>query len=104
MPEIDGDHALAWGAIEAGVSLVTGYPGSPGTGVFNTLSETAEAYGHQTEWCTNEKVALDLAAGISQGGRRVLVCIKSVGMNVASDTLMTLNMTGAPGLVVHDRR
>ena len=100
MPEIDGDHALAWGAIEAGVSLVTGYPGSPGTGVFNTLSETADAYGHQTEWCTNEKVALDLAAGISQGGRRVLVCIKSVGMNVASDTLMTLNMTGAPGLVV----
>ena len=100
MPEIDGDHALAWGAVEAGVSLVTGYPGSPGTGVFNTLSETAKVYGHKTEWCTNEKVALDVAAGAVQGGRRVLVCIKSVGMNVASDTLMTLNMTGAPGLVV----
>jgi indolepyruvate ferredoxin oxidoreductase, alpha subunit len=98
---INGDRALAWGAIEAGVSVVTGYPGSPGQGTFAALAETAEVHGHQTEWAVNERVALDVAAGVSQGGRRALVCIKSVGMNVALDTLMVLNMTGVhAGLVI----
>ncbi len=98
---INGDTALAWGAIEAGVSCVTGYPGSPGTGTFSALADTAAEYGHDAEWCLNERIALDVAAGVSQGGRRVLVCIKSVGMNVALDTLMVLNMTGVhAGLVI----
>ncbi|MDE2890285.1 MAG: thiamine pyrophosphate-dependent enzyme [Gemmatimonadota bacterium] len=98
---INGDTALAWGAIEAGVSCVTGYPGSPGTGTFTALSDTAGEYGHDAEWCLNERIALDVAAGVSQGGRRVLVCMKSVGMNVALDTLMVLNMTGVhAGLVI----
>ncbi|MDE3000258.1 MAG: thiamine pyrophosphate-dependent enzyme [Gemmatimonadota bacterium] len=98
---INGDTALAWGAIEAGVSCVTGYPGSPGTGTFTALSDTAAEYGHDAEWCLNERIALDVAAGVSQGGRRVLVCMKSVGMNVALDTLMVLNMTGVhAGLVI----
>ena len=98
--KINGDRALAWGAIEAGVSLTTGYPGSPGTGTFNALAETATEYGHQAEWCPNERVALDMAAGASQGGKRALVCLKSVGMNVALDTLMVLNMTGVYGGLV----
>ena len=99
--QINGDTALAWGAIEAGVSCVTGYPGSPGTGTFTTLADTAAEYGHDAEWCLNERIALDVAAGVSQGGRRVLVCTKSVGMNVALDTLMVLNMTGVhAGLVI----
>ena len=98
---VNGENAVAWGAIEAGVSVVTGYPGSPGTGTFNTLAETAEAYGHHTEWCINERIALDIAAGVSQGGKRAFVCLKSVGMNVALDTLMVLNMTGVhAGLVI----
>lgn len=98
---INGDTALAWGAIEAGVSCVTGYPGSPGTGTFTALADTATEYGHDAEWCPNERIALDVAAGVSQGGRRVLVCMKSVGMNVALDTLMVLNMTGVhAGLVI----
>ncbi len=99
--QINGDTALAWGAIEAGVSCVTGYPGSPGTGTFTALADTAGEYGHDTEWCLNERIALDVAAGVSQGGRRVLTCMKSVGMNVALDTLMVLNMTGVhAGLVI----
>lgn len=98
---INGENAIAWGAIEAGISVVTGYPGSPGTGTFNALAETAEVYGHQAEWCINERIALDIAAGVSQGGKRAFVCLKSVGMNVALDTLMVLNMTGVhAGLVI----
>lgn len=98
---INGERALAWGAVEAGVSLVTGYPGSPGTSTFNALSEMAKDHGHLTEWCPNERIALDMAAGASQGGKRALVCLKSVGMNVALDTLMVLNMTGVhAGLVI----
>ena len=101
METINGQQAMAWGAIEAGVAVVTGYPGSPGTGTFNTLTETGNKFGHQTEWCLNERIALDIAAGVSQGGKRALVCLKSVGMNVALDTLMVLNMTGVnAGLVI----
>ena len=98
--QADGDHGLAWGAIEAGVSVITGYPGSPGTGIFNVLDEAADRCGHTAEWCLNEKIALDVAAGVSQGGRRALVCMKSVGINVALDTLMVLNMTGVYGGLV----
>ncbi|MEE2752955.1 MAG: thiamine pyrophosphate-dependent enzyme [Candidatus Latescibacterota bacterium] len=101
LQNVDGEQALAWGAIEAGVSVVTGYPGSPGTNTFNALQETAKDYGHNTEWCVNERVALDQAAGASQAGKRSLVCLKSVGMNVALDTVMVLNMTGVhAGLVM----
>jgi indolepyruvate ferredoxin oxidoreductase alpha subunit len=101
LQQIDGNLALAWGAIEAGVSFVTGYPGSPGTDTFNALAETAGNYGHIAEWCLNERIALDMAAGASQGGKRALVCLKSVGMNVALDTLMVLNLTGVhAGLVI----
>jgi indolepyruvate ferredoxin oxidoreductase alpha subunit len=97
----NGDQSIALGAIESGVSVVTGYPGSPGTGTFNTLADTQEVHGHQAEWCPNERIALDIAAGASQGGKRALVCLKSVGMNVALDTLMVLNMTGVhAGLVI----
>lgn len=98
---IDGERALAWGAVEAGVGVVTGYPGSPGTNTFNAMAEMAKDYGHHAEWCINERIALDMAAGASQGGKRTLVCLKSVGMNVALDTLMVLNMTGVhAGLVI----
>jgi indolepyruvate ferredoxin oxidoreductase alpha subunit len=96
----NGDQSIALGAIESGVSVVTGYPGSPGTGTFNTLADTQDRYGHHAEWCPNERIALDIAAGVSQGGKRALVCLKSVGMNVALDTLMVLNMTGVHGGLV----
>ena len=98
--QINGDQAIAWGAIEAGVSTVSGYPGSPGTGTFTELAEKAETYGHRTEWCLNERIALDMAAGTSLAGKRALVCLKSVGMNVALDTMMVLNMSGIHGGLV----
>lgn len=98
---IDGEKALAWGAVESGVHLVTGYPGSPGTNTFTNLADLAKDHGHHAEWCLNERIALDMAAGASQAGKRALVCLKSVGMNVALDTLMVLNMTGVhAGLVI----
>ena len=98
---VNGERALAWGAVEAGVHLITGYPGSPGTHTFNTLAEMSKDHGHITEWCLNERIAIDMAAGASQAGKRALVCLKSVGMNVALDTLMVLNMTGVhAGLVI----
>ena len=59
METINGDYAIAWGAIEAGVSVFTGYPGSPGTGIFNVLSETKLKFGHKTQWCLNERIALE---------------------------------------------
>jgi indolepyruvate ferredoxin oxidoreductase, alpha subunit len=101
LQNVDGEQALAWGAIEAGVSVVTGYPGSPGTNTFLALEATSKDHGHHTQWCVNERVALDQAAGASQAGKRSLVCLKSVGMNVALDTVMVLNMTGVhAGLVI----
>ncbi|MBK37067.1 MAG: hypothetical protein CME26_16255 [Gemmatimonadetes bacterium] len=98
---VNGEQALAWGAVEAGVSVVAGYPGSPGTNTFNALQAMSKDHDHHTEWCVNERIALDIGAGSSQGGKRALVCLKSVGMNVALDTLMVLNMTGThAGLVI----
>ena len=97
---VNGEQALAWGAVEAGVSVVAGYPGSPGTNTFNALQAMSKDHDHHTEWCVNERIALDIAAGACQGGKRALVCLKSVGMNVALDTLMVLNMTGTHGGLV----
>jgi indolepyruvate ferredoxin oxidoreductase alpha subunit len=97
----DGASALAWAALEAGVGLATGYPGAPSGTVFARLEAAGGAHGLRTEWCVNERVALDMAAGASLGGRRALVCVKGVGLNVALDTLMHLNLTGAhAGLVI----
>jgi indolepyruvate ferredoxin oxidoreductase alpha subunit len=95
---MSGHAALAQGALAAGVQVVTGYPGSPATEVFDCL------LGHDLthiEWAANEKVAMELAAGASLGGSRALVVLKSVGLNVALDSLATLSMTGChAGLVI----
>ena len=71
---VNGEQALAWGAVEAGVSVVAGYPGSPGTNTFNALQAMSKDHDHHTEWCVNERIALDIGAGSSQGGKRALVC------------------------------
>jgi indolepyruvate ferredoxin oxidoreductase, alpha subunit len=96
---IRGDLALAHGALAAGVSLVTGYPGSPATGVFDALLELApeDAYVH---WAPNEKVAMEMGMGASLAGRRALVVLKSVGLNVALDPLATFSYSGAFGGLV----
>lgn len=91
---ISGAHALARGAIEAGVSLVTGYPGSPVTPVVNRILELTSPDEVQVEWTSNEKVAIEMAFGASVGGTRSLLCVKGVGLNVALDPLMVFNLSG----------
>ena len=75
-----GDEAIALGAIHAGISGVYAYPGTPSTEI------TEYIQGHASEvrsrWCTNEKTAMEAALGMSYAGKRALVCMKHVGMNV----------------------
>lgn len=91
--EINGGEALAWGAVEAGVQFVTGHPGSPGTAVMDELLRLDLAY-TRLEWGINERSAFDAAFGASLAGIRSLVCFKSVGLNVALDSLMVSNLAG----------
>ena len=98
--QFTGDEALAYAALSAGISLATGYPGTPGTGVLNHLTGLARDHNLYVEWSTNERVALEMAVGASMAGRRALVCTKSVGMNVMLDPLMCLNLTGVHGGLV----
>ncbi|MEE9616622.1 MAG: thiamine pyrophosphate-dependent enzyme [Anaerolineae bacterium] len=98
---VSGAYALARGAIEAGISLVTGYPGAPATAVVNEILELTSPDEVQVEWTSNEKVALEMAFGASVGGTRSLLCVKGVGLNIALDPLMALNLSGCnAGLVI----
>jgi indolepyruvate ferredoxin oxidoreductase alpha subunit len=91
---VSGAHALAYGAIASGVSLVTGYPGSPATAVVNAILELTSPHDVQVEWISNEKVAMEIAFGASLGGQRALLCVKGVGLNIGLDPLMTMNLSG----------
>ena len=91
---ISGAYALARGAVEVGISLVTGYPGAPATGVVNAILALTSPQEIQVEWTSNEKVAIEMAFGASLGGTRALLCVKGVGLNVALDPLMALNLSG----------
>ncbi|MFH0870899.1 MAG: thiamine pyrophosphate-dependent enzyme [bacterium] len=91
---LSGDQALAQGAMQSGVSLVTSYPGSPSTGVVKELLRLGRDHGIIIEWSANEKVAMENAIGAAIAGKRSLVCAKSVGMNVAMDPIMVANLIG----------
>ncbi len=96
-----GAESLAHGALAAGVGLVTGYPGSPVTGVYDSiLAKTDPEHDLEACWAPNEKVAMEMAIGGSIGGRRALVILKSVGLNVALDPLATASYTGCPRALV----
>jgi indolepyruvate ferredoxin oxidoreductase alpha subunit len=105
---MNGNEALAYGALEAGVEFVTGYPGSPVTATVEAILRlrAAPPFGRsdervRAEWAINEKSAFDTALGTSLAGVRSLICLKSVGLNVALDSLMVANLaTGDGGLVV----
>ncbi len=92
---LSGNEAIARGAWEAGVTVATGYPGTPSTEIL----ESARAYGADIycEWSPNEKVALEVAAGACLTGARAIVTMKHVGLNVAADPLMTLAYIGTVG-------
>jgi indolepyruvate ferredoxin oxidoreductase alpha subunit len=89
-----GSEALAQGALAASVQYVTGYPGSPATATVDALLRLAGG-AVRIEWAINEKSAFDAAFGASLAGMRSLLCLKSVGLNVALDSLMVSNL--APG-------
>jgi indolepyruvate ferredoxin oxidoreductase alpha subunit len=98
---VSGAHALARGAVEAGVSFVTGYAGAPATVVVNAIVAQTHPDEVRVEWAGNEKVAIEMAFGASLGGARALLCVKSVGLNVALDPLMAFNLSGCnAGLVI----
>ncbi|MCL2834520.1 MAG: indolepyruvate ferredoxin oxidoreductase subunit alpha [Treponema sp.] len=83
-----GDEAVALGAIHSGLSAAYGYPGTPSTEIMEYLieqSQTAEKGSLTAQWCTNEKTAMEAALGVSFAGKRSLVTMKHVGLNVASD-------------------
>ena len=95
---LSGNEAIARGFLEAGGKLAAAYPGTPSTEVLETLSRTD---GIHAEWSVNEKVALEVAIGGSLSGVRSMACMKHVGVNVASDPLMTAAYTGVhAGLVL----
>lgn len=84
---LDGEQALAWGAVAAGVKMVSSYPGSPSSRTVEVLISLAKKHEIYVEWSSNEKVAAEMA------GCRALVCTRSVGLNVMFDSLMALNLT-----------
>jgi indolepyruvate ferredoxin oxidoreductase alpha subunit len=95
-----GNEAIARGAIEAGVAFAAAYPGTPSSEIalqFFQISKTTDLY---FEYSANEKVALEVAAGAAMCGLRTMASMKHVGLNVASDALMTLAYTGVAGALV----
>lgn len=94
-----GNEAIAMGALAAGVNAVSGYPGTPSTEVLETIAERkgSDVY---TEWSVNEKAGMEFAAGAAYAGARTLVTMKQVGLNVASDPLMSLAYIGVEGGMV----
>ena len=99
-----GDEAIAQGAIDAGLSGVYAYPGTPSTEVTEYI-QLHEAKRTTTEpifcrWATNEKTAMEGALGMSYMGKRALVCMKHVGMNVCADAFMNAAITGVNGGLV----
>ncbi len=95
-----GNEAIARGALEAGVSVAAGYPGTPSSEIIETLARTAEARNVYVEWSTNEKIALEVAAAASFAGLRGLAVMKQNGVNVASDFLLHLAGSGTRGGMV----
>jgi indolepyruvate ferredoxin oxidoreductase alpha subunit len=94
---LSGNEAIARGAWEAGVKVAVAYPGTPSTEILENLSLYPEI---SSQWSPNEKVALEVAIGASVAGARSLATMKHVGLNVASDALMTLSYTGVNGGLV----
>jgi indolepyruvate ferredoxin oxidoreductase alpha subunit len=96
-----GDEAIGLGAIDAGLSGVYGYPGTPSTEIFEFVERRTKKAGDvHAFWSTNEKVAYEEALGMSWAGKRALVCMKHVGLNVAADAFMNSAVTGTNGGLV----
>lgn len=97
-----GDEAIAQGAIDAGLSGVYAYPGTPSTEIteYIQLGEAKAPRGIFCRWATNEKTAMEAALGLTYAGKRALVCMKHVGMNVCADAFVNSAITGVNGGLV----
>ncbi len=97
-----GDEAIAQGAIDSGISGIYAYPGTPSTEIMEYVqrSKQAKEIGIRNGWATNEKTAMESALGMSYAGKRVMVCMKHVGLNVAADPFMNSAITGVNGGLV----
>ena len=97
-----GDEAVAQGALDAGLSGVYAYPGTPSTEIteYIQMSPLAKQRNVHRRWCTNEQTAMEQALGMSYMGKRALVCMKHVGLNVCADPFVNSGMTGVNGGVV----
>lgn len=97
-----GDEAIAQGAIDGGLSGVYAYPGTPSTEITEYIQHNPEARqrGIHSEWSANEKTAMEAAVGMSYAGKRAMVCMKHVGLNVAADAFVNAAITGAGGGLV----
>lgn len=97
-----GDEAVALGAINAGLSGVYAYPGTPSTEITEFIQKNPDARARavHSRWCTNEKTAMEAAMGMSFAGKRALVCMKHVGMNVCADAFVNAAVTGVNGGLV----
>ncbi|HUT14976.1 MAG TPA: thiamine pyrophosphate-dependent enzyme [Anaerolineae bacterium] len=96
---VTGNEAVALGALRAGVKVVTGYPGTPSTGALSHLLKM-DLPGRHVEWSVNEKVALEIAAGVFWAGHRALCTMKMSGVNVAYDSLISIAYSGGKGALV----
>ena len=96
------DEAIALGALNAGLSGVYAYPGTPSTEITEFIQKhpAARQRGIHSRWCTNEKTAMEAALGMSYAGKRALVCMKHVGMNVCADAFVNSAITGVNGGLV----
>lgn len=94
-----GDEALAQGAIDAGISGVYAYPGTPSTEIMEYVQRYSQTQPEKIHcsWSTNEKTAMESALGMSYAGKRSIVCMKHVGLNVAADPFMNSALTGVNG-------
>ena len=97
-----GDEAIAQGALDAGLSGVYAYPGTPSTEITEYIQNSPLAIQRDVHrnWCTNEKTAMEAALGMSYMGKRALVCMKHVGLNVCADPFVNAAMTGTNGGIV----
>ena len=97
-----GDQAIAQGALDAGLSGVYAYPGTPSTEITEYIQDWCKRQNASihNRWCTNEKTAMEAALGMSYAGKRALVCMKHVGMNVCADAFVNSAVTGVNGGVI----
>ena len=94
-----GDEAIAQGAIDAGMSGIYAYPGTPSTEITEYVQQSDQAIKNKvhSDWSANEKTAMEAALGMSYAGKRAMVCMKHVGLNVAADPFMNSAITGVNG-------